>query len=61
MKRIIDEKRSDLSKDSINEEYTEAWWRQPWLPEEMEKLTITMDDFEVSFTFYFPFFVCYTP
>jgi ribosome biogenesis ATPase len=53
MKRIIDEKRSDLSKDSINEEYTEAWWRQPWLPEEMEKLTITMADFEVSLTFYF--------
>ncbi|XP_042984658.1 cell division control protein 48 homolog C isoform X4 [Carya illinoinensis] len=46
MKRIIDERKSLLSKDSINEEYTEDWWRQPWLPEEMEKLTITMADFE---------------
>ncbi|KAF5444085.1 hypothetical protein F2P56_036589 [Juglans regia] len=46
MKRIIDERKSHLSKDSINEEYTEDWWRQPWLPEEMEKLTITMADFE---------------
>jgi ribosome biogenesis ATPase len=58
MKRIIDEKRSDLSKDSINEEHTEDWWRQPWLPEEMEKLTIKMADFEVSLSsFNFPFFV----
>ncbi|GMY13988.1 cell division control protein 48 homolog C [Fagus crenata] len=46
MKRIIDERKSELSKDSINEEYTEEWWRQPWSPEEMEKLTITMADFE---------------
>ncbi|KAF3952192.1 hypothetical protein CMV_022231 [Castanea mollissima] len=46
MKRIIDERKSELSKDSINEEHTEEWWRQPWSPEEMEKLTITMADFE---------------
>lgn len=57
MKRIIDERKSLLSKDSINEEYTEDWWRQPWLPEEMEKLTITMADFEVpSSSFYLHFF-----
>ncbi|KAK7841900.1 cell division control protein 48 like protein c [Quercus suber] len=46
MKRIIDERKSELSKDSINEEHTEEWWRQSWSPEEMEKLTITMADFE---------------
>ncbi|GMY05203.1 cell division control protein 48 homolog C-like [Fagus crenata] len=46
MKRIIDGRKSELSKVSISEEYTEEWWRQPWLPEEMEKLTITMADFE---------------
>ncbi|KAB1212364.1 hypothetical protein CJ030_MR5G025132 [Morella rubra] len=46
MKRIIDERKSNLSKDSTTEEYAEDWWRQPWLPEEMAKLTITMADFE---------------
>ena len=56
MKRIIDERKSELSKDSINEEYTEEWWRQPWSPEEMEKLTITMADFEVLVFFFFFFF-----
>lgn len=57
MKRIIDERKSELSKDSINEEHTEEWWRQPWSPEEMEKLTITMADFEVLSSFYFLFFL----
>ncbi|KAM3734281.1 hypothetical protein ACB098_10G003700 [Castanea mollissima] len=47
MKRIIDERKSELSKgSSINEEHSEEWWRQPWMPEEMEKLAITMADFE---------------
>ncbi|XP_044497413.1 cell division control protein 48 homolog C-like [Mangifera indica] len=46
MKRIIDQRKSELSKDSISEEHTDEWWRQPWLPEEMERLTITMSDFE---------------
>jgi ribosome biogenesis ATPase len=57
MKRIIDGRKSELSKVSISEEYTEEWWRQPWLPEEMEKLTITMADFEVLLPFYFLFFL----
>ncbi|KAJ0076133.1 hypothetical protein Patl1_33569 [Pistacia atlantica] len=46
MKRIIDQRKSELSKDSISEEHTDEWWRQPWLPEEMDRLTITMADFE---------------
>ena len=54
MKRIIDERKSELSKySSINEEHSEEWWRQPWLPEEMEKLAITMADFKVLLSFYF--------
>lgn len=48
MKRIIDQRKSELSGDSIVEEHTDGWWKQPWLPEEMEKLTITMADFEVT-------------
>ncbi|XP_060674314.1 cell division control protein 48 homolog C isoform X2 [Ziziphus jujuba] len=46
MKRIIDERKSLLSGDSIDEEPSEEWWRRPWLPEEVEKLSITMADFE---------------
>lgn len=54
MKRIIDERKSELSEySSINEEHSEEWWRQPWLPEEMEKLAITMADFQVLLSFYF--------
>ena len=54
MKRIIDERKSELSKySSINEEHSEEWWRQPWLPEEMEKLAIKMADFKVLLSFYF--------
>ncbi|PSS24894.1 Cell division control protein 48 C like [Actinidia chinensis var. chinensis] len=29
-----------------DENHTEDWWRNPWLPEEMENLNITMSDFE---------------
>lgn len=47
MKRIIDERKSLLSTNSIDEELSEEWWRRPWLPEEIEKLSITMADFEV--------------
>lgn len=47
MKRIIDQRKSELSKDSLSEEHTDDWWRQPWLPEEMERLTITMANLEV--------------
>ncbi|KAK8519791.1 hypothetical protein V6N13_031723 [Hibiscus sabdariffa] len=46
MKRIIDQRKHAISKESIDEEQGDQWWRQPWLPEEMEKLTITMADFE---------------
>ncbi|GAB2277712.1 Cell division control protein 48 C [Dionaea muscipula] len=46
MQRIIDQRRLELSKDCRNEEDAEEWWRHPWLPEEMEKLSITMADFE---------------
>ncbi|KAF5192478.1 Cell division control protein 48-like protein, partial [Thalictrum thalictroides] len=37
MKSIIDRRKSELS---------DEWWRQPWTPEEMEALSITMADFE---------------
>lgn len=56
-KRIICQKESELSIEPLNEEYTEVWLKNPWSPEEMEKLYITMGDFEVmwriqSFLFY---------
>lgn len=46
MKRVIDTRKSEFcceAKEQINED----WWRQPWAPEEMESLSITMEDFEV--------------
>ncbi|KAK0596828.1 hypothetical protein LWI29_019417 [Acer saccharum] len=46
MKRIIDQRKSEFSGESMAEEHSDEWWRQPWLPEEMEKLMITMADFE---------------
>ncbi|KAM2855105.1 hypothetical protein FF1_025466 [Malus domestica] len=46
MKRIIHKRKTDMSVDTMDEEGNEEWWMQPWLPEEMEKLTITMADFE---------------
>ncbi|XWS11436.1 hypothetical protein CRYUN_Cryun38cG0082800 [Craigia yunnanensis] len=46
MKRIIDQRKHEFSREPIDEEQADQWWRQPWLPEEMEKLTITMADFE---------------
>ncbi|XP_008790849.1 cell division control protein 48 homolog C-like [Phoenix dactylifera] len=45
MKRIIDRRKSRLSSELKNKN-TEDWWRQPWAPEEMESLSITMADFE---------------
>ncbi|KAI4298996.1 hypothetical protein L6164_032496 [Bauhinia variegata] len=45
MKRIIDERKLELSQD-LMDEYSEDWWRKPWLPEEMDKLAIKMSDFE---------------
>lgn len=57
MKRIIDERKSLIIKDSIDEENSEEWWKKSWLPEELEKLSITMADFEVLevSTFFFSF------
>lgn len=47
MKRIIDKRKSELSRESNTEENHESWWRKPWVPEELESLSITMADFEV--------------
>ncbi|XP_077252180.1 cell division cycle 48C [Tasmannia lanceolata] len=41
MKRIIDSRKSELSRE-LNDE----WWRHTWEREEMERLSITMADFE---------------
>ncbi|KAL3650021.1 hypothetical protein CASFOL_006424 [Castilleja foliolosa] len=47
MKRIIDERKVEFSKESKELDCNEEdWWRQPWSDEEMEKLSITMSDFE---------------
>lgn len=46
MKRIIGRRKSEQSREPIDEDHTEDWWRLPWLPEEMENLSITMADFE---------------
>ncbi|PIN24446.1 Nuclear AAA ATPase (VCP subfamily) [Handroanthus impetiginosus] len=45
MKRIIDKRKAEFFKLE-DKEYGEDWWRQPWSDEEMEKLSITMADFE---------------
>ncbi|TKY71351.1 Cell division control protein 48-like C [Spatholobus suberectus] len=45
MKRIIDERKRELSQDLMGEP-AEDWWREPWLPEEIDKLAIKMSDFE---------------
>ncbi|XP_027158788.1 cell division control protein 48 homolog C [Coffea eugenioides] len=46
MKRIIDHRKDELSKENVDGEYAEEWWKHPWSLEEMEKLSITMADFE---------------
>ncbi|KAJ0430218.1 putative AAA+ ATPase domain, ATPase, AAA-type, core, NVL2, nucleolin binding protein [Helianthus annuus] len=48
MKRIIDGRKLELSKESTDAEQNEDWWRKGWTPEEMDKLSITMSDFEVA-------------
>ncbi|XP_020207366.1 cell division control protein 48 homolog C [Cajanus cajan] len=45
MKRIIDERKRELSQVLMNEG-DEDWWREPWLTEEIDKLAIKMSDFE---------------
>ncbi|MCD7453560.1 hypothetical protein HAX54_021357 [Datura stramonium] len=47
MKRIIDVRKAELSRELTDGEDAEDWWRKPWAPEEMEKLSINMADFEV--------------
>lgn len=47
MKRIIDARKFELSRELVDGEDAEEWWRKPWSPEEMEKLSINMADFEV--------------
>ncbi|XP_027932318.1 cell division control protein 48 homolog C [Vigna unguiculata] len=44
MKRIIDERRRELSQELRSEH--EDWWREPWSSEEIDKLAIKMSDFE---------------
>ncbi|XP_071736062.1 cell division control protein 48 homolog C-like [Rutidosis leptorrhynchoides] len=48
MKRIIDGRKSELFNENSDVEQIEDWWRKAWTPEEMEKLSITMCDFEVA-------------
>ncbi|KAI9086025.1 hypothetical protein K1719_032102 [Acacia pycnantha] len=45
MKRILHERKLELSQDLLDE-LGGDWWREPWLPEEMDKLVIKMSDFE---------------
>ncbi|KAK7331618.1 hypothetical protein VNO80_28355 [Phaseolus coccineus] len=45
MKRIIDERRRELSQELMSE-HVEDWWREPWSAEEVDKLAIKMSDFE---------------
>ncbi|KAH9623158.1 hypothetical protein KSS87_011012 [Heliosperma pusillum] len=46
MKRIIDLRRSGISSEEENP--AEEWWKEPWSPEEMKNLSITMSDFEFA-------------
>ncbi|WCJ37666.1 hypothetical protein M5689_018781 [Euphorbia peplus] len=46
MRRILAHRKSDLTREYTEKECSEEWWKIPWLPEEIEKLAITMTDFE---------------
>ncbi|KAG9441551.1 hypothetical protein H6P81_017405 [Aristolochia fimbriata] len=46
MKRIIDGRKNDFTSALKIEENNDEWWKHPWSPEEMERLSITMADFE---------------
>ncbi|XP_060217473.1 cell division control protein 48 homolog C-like isoform X2 [Lycium barbarum] len=46
MKRIIDVRKVELSSELAEGEDAEEWWKKPWSPEEMAKLSINMADFE---------------
>lgn len=59
MQRIIDQRWLELS--GQDGELVEEWWKEPWSPEEMRKLSITMADFEVTWkpnTSYYGFWYC---
>jgi ribosome biogenesis ATPase len=47
MRRVASQRKSELSGQLTEKEDNEDWWKQPWSPEEMGKLAITMADFEV--------------
>ena len=48
MNRIIDGRKVEVSIENADTEENEDWWKKlAWSPEEMEKLSITMSDFEV--------------
>lgn len=46
MKRIIDRRKSELSKESLQGNHAEDWWKRLLTTEEMENLSITMADVE---------------
>lgn len=46
MRRILAQRKSVLTREYSDKEFPEEWWKVPWLPEEIEKLAITMADFE---------------
>ncbi|KAL3538044.1 hypothetical protein ACH5RR_001410 [Cinchona calisaya] len=48
MKRIVDHRNNELSREILDGEHAEEWWKYAWSPAEMEKLSITMADFEVD-------------
>ncbi|CAN4112669.1 unnamed protein product [Withania somnifera] len=46
MKRIMDVRKAEFSRELTDGEDAKKWWKKPWSPEEMEKLSINMADFE---------------
>ncbi|PWA67883.1 cell division cycle 48C [Artemisia annua] len=49
MNRIIDGRKVEVSIENADTEENEDWWKKlAWSPEEMEKLSITMSDFEMA-------------
>ncbi|XP_009612607.1 cell division control protein 48 homolog C-like [Nicotiana tomentosiformis] len=47
MRRIIDLRKVELTSEVlVDGKEAEEWWKKPWSPEEMAKLSITMADFE---------------
>ncbi|KAJ8760071.1 hypothetical protein K2173_010927 [Erythroxylum novogranatense] len=46
MRRMIALRKLELCTESKSTEFSEEWYKVPWLPEEIEKLAINMADFE---------------